>query len=407
MPGWHERTKGAVADGRVQLVGVIQEQHADRCRLFAQWKGFEWPILQDAINALGPRVVPIVVAIDEQGIVRGVNPSQREFDDFLEQDVAGEHKPKSNVHTFSRHQLYEQTILAAKATDPASRMSATELGDGLLTWGTDADLDASIANYERAIAEKPSGPNHFRLGVALRRRYESVNRRPGDFRGAIKHWQTALDLNPNQYIWRRRIEQYGPRMMKPYAFYDWISQANEEILARGEKPIAIRGELTRAERAEPARKADFAVDSSAEPDAANRIHHDTDANVRLQSTVVPPTAAPGETVRVFLELEPNAKKQVHWTNDAGPAQLWIESSSDDAKNSARVERSLWQIPSAKVSGAVSDENRMMEFEVQVPTEPSASSVRVNGYVLYYICEGETGTCLYRRQDVAVTIPIKD
>ncbi len=52
------------------MLGVTQEQHADRCRLFAQWKQFGWPILHDPINLLEAPAVPIVVAIDEHGIVR-------------------------------------------------------------------------------------------------------------------------------------------------------------------------------------------------------------------------------------------------------------------------------------------------------------------------------------------------
>ena len=45
MPVWHELTKEARKAGELVLLGVIQEQHPDRCRLFAQWKGFDWPIL--------------------------------------------------------------------------------------------------------------------------------------------------------------------------------------------------------------------------------------------------------------------------------------------------------------------------------------------------------------------------
>jgi hypothetical protein len=62
VPVWHEGTAKWVKDGKLVLLGVIQEQHADRCRLLAQWKGFRWPILHDPINVLEATGVPILTA---------------------------------------------------------------------------------------------------------------------------------------------------------------------------------------------------------------------------------------------------------------------------------------------------------------------------------------------------------
>ena len=63
-----------MAAGKLVVVGITQEQHSDRCRLFAQWKGIDWPILWDPINLTGSSAVPIVTAIDEYGIVRSLRP---------------------------------------------------------------------------------------------------------------------------------------------------------------------------------------------------------------------------------------------------------------------------------------------------------------------------------------------
>ena len=91
MPVWHEATRGWVNQGRLVLLGVTQEQHADRCRLFAQWKRFDWPILHDPINLLEAPAVPIVVAIDEHGIVRAVGPHPETLEaDFLDKTFADE-----------------------------------------------------------------------------------------------------------------------------------------------------------------------------------------------------------------------------------------------------------------------------------------------------------------------------
>jgi len=73
-------------------------------------------------------------------------------------------------------------------------------------------------------------------------RFDSISPQTQDFEKALKHWQIALDMNPSQYIWRRRIQQYGPRLDKPYSFYDWITQARKDILKRGETPVELNAE---------------------------------------------------------------------------------------------------------------------------------------------------------------------
>ena len=70
MPGWHEATKDLQNDGKLQMVGIIQEQHPDRARLFMQWKQMGWPILVDSYNLLGVPYVPITLAVDEHGVIR-------------------------------------------------------------------------------------------------------------------------------------------------------------------------------------------------------------------------------------------------------------------------------------------------------------------------------------------------
>ena len=69
MPGWHEATKQLQESGAVQMVGIIQEQHPDRCRLFMQWKEMDWPIMVDALNLLEVKAVPLTFLIDEHGMI--------------------------------------------------------------------------------------------------------------------------------------------------------------------------------------------------------------------------------------------------------------------------------------------------------------------------------------------------
>ena len=83
MPVWQRETKQFVADEKVVVLGVIQEQHAERCRLYAQWKNFTFPIVQDAMTSNGLAVVPVVLFIDEHGIIQNRRPKPNQLKEFV------------------------------------------------------------------------------------------------------------------------------------------------------------------------------------------------------------------------------------------------------------------------------------------------------------------------------------
>ena len=72
-----------------------------------------------------------------------------------------------------------------------------------------------------------------------------------------------------------RIQQFGPRMMKPYPFYTWTDAARAAIEERGDLPVALRVEPRGAELAEPAREFGVAAEPLAEPDPDGRILRDS------------------------------------------------------------------------------------------------------------------------------------
>jgi len=86
VPGWHEKTKELQRQNKIQVVGIVQEQHAERTRLFMQWKQMEWPIMVDSLNLLGVTGVPITLLIDEYGIIRAIRPNDEDLSQFLSQD---------------------------------------------------------------------------------------------------------------------------------------------------------------------------------------------------------------------------------------------------------------------------------------------------------------------------------
>ena len=241
---------------------------------------------------------------------------------------------------------------------------------------------------------------HFRLGVSYRSRYDSAGREEADFQLAVKHWGNALDLNPNQYIWRRRIQQYGPRLSKPYSFYDWIHEARREVLARGDQPVSLGVEPGGAEFAHPEAKFGTEALDVKNPDGEGRIHRDGAQLVGMEVVAVPDSVKPGDAVRIHVVLRPDENRKVHWNNEVEDLILWVDGEED-----WQVEKNLhrYQVPEQPVTA----ESRRLEFEVKTPDQGPSGNRQIHGYVLYYVCEDVNGQCLYRRQDFSVPISIKE
>ncbi len=396
MPVWHEKTRRLVSEGKLVLLGVIQEQHPARCRLFAQWQGFDWPILHDPINVLGLNGVPVILAIDEHGVVRSVRPKMDTFEaDFIEKSFP---PPDSAAKADGESVVRDLKVLGQRAQEAGSAEGWRELGDATVLWGGVDRIHEAVAAYTKAAALDPDdGDTQFRLGVAYRMRFESPDRQADDFRAAVERWTAARAIDPNQYIWRRRIEQYGPRLTKPYSFYDWVNKARTEIAARGDKPVELAVEPSGAEFAHP-EKAFAADDSTAEaPDPDGRILRDALGLIKTEVAVVPPRIKPGASARVHVTMRPNEELKAHWNNEARPLVLWI-----DAPRGWQVARRLITAEQGKT--AESNEPRHLEFEVRSPADYRGTA-RLRAYALYYVCEDVGGSCRFARQDVLIDVQV--
>ncbi len=124
-----------------------------------------------------------------------------------------------------------------------------------------------------------------------------------------------------------------------------------------------------------------------EPDPNGWVPNDDEGLVLVESSAV----ADGGALRVELMLRPNSDVSAHWNNEAGPTQLWL-----DAPDGWALGQRLHAIPNPGED--TSDEPRRFEFEV----EGSGSGV-LQGYAVYFVCEGDTGVCMSRRQQVEVTL----
>jgi tetratricopeptide (TPR) repeat protein len=395
VPVWHEATREWVKQGRLVLLGVTQEQHADRCRLFAQWKQFDWPILHDPINLLEAPAVPIIVAIDEHGIVRLVRPRPETIAaDFLDKTFADD-APPGNWRPAG---VPDSASLLEKATASPSADAWRAVGDALTIWGGVERVDQAIDAYTRAVTLDPSDKNSwFRLGVARRIRHESAGRRPGDFQAAIDAWGRALELDPNQYIWRRRIEQYGPRLTKPYAFYDWVAPAKAEISRRGETPVPLVIEPYGSELAGRARDVVAEASVPREPDPQGKIQRDVERLIEAEVVVVPARVRPGQAARIHVTFRPCAAHNARWNNESAPLRVWV-----DGPPGWTVAPRLSEAPQGDQPESV--EVRRLDFEVKAPST-SNGRVRLTAYALYSTCEQAGGRCLFLRQDLPIELDV--
>jgi len=399
VPAWNTKAQEWIREKKLVVLGIAQEQHPNRCRLFVQWQKLNWPILHDPINVMQVRGVPIEIAIDEHGIVRSLRPDLKTFEEeFLDKTFMAEGwESPSKSEKAIRPDL---AALRRRAEQSRSSDAWRQLGDALVLWRGPAEVNNAIDAYTQAIKIKPEdGDAHFRLGVCYRIRYESQQRLATDFQTAVDHWTRARQIEPNQYIWRRRIEQYGPRLTKPYPFYDWVETAAREIRARGEIPVELRVLPTSSEIADPDRGLEKEQLDVEPPDPQGRILRDEQRLILTEVTVIPPRVKPGGTVRVHVTLRPDKKRKAHWNNEAEPLKLWI-----DPPPGWKAQPQLLTAPQG--NQPETSEPRHIEFELRAANDASGTS-KLSTYALYYVCEGAGGTCSFLRQDIPITIKVEE
>jgi tetratricopeptide (TPR) repeat protein len=401
---WYEKTRKECETGKLQILSLIEEQHPDRCRLFRQWKRLDGPALVDSLNLLGVSAVPLAFFVDEHGVVRDSKASPESLSRFLEREYdAPLSEPARHLEPPDEPPDSKAlaTIAQTSTGGSAGAKASLDLGDALFLAGRQEDLAPAVAAYEKAVAFGGPPETRFRLGVALRRRYESAARQDGDFRRALEAWTDALALQPNQYIWRRRIEQYGPRLEKPYAFYDWVREAREEITSRGEKPVELLVDPKGAEIARPEKTIGILNVQEKEPDPDGKIARDVDRLIRIETALAPAFVRPGKAARIHITLRPDPGKATHWNNETPQGlTVWVR-----APDGLEIDKRSFSPPDPKEPETT--EAREAEFDVRIAAVAKPAKISIPAYVLYHVCERKGGTCRYLRQDFDVVIDSRD
>ncbi|MDE0914841.1 MAG: hypothetical protein OSB57_06640 [Planctomycetota bacterium] len=412
MPVWHEKTRALRESGELVVIGITQEQHPDRCSLYAQWQGIDWPILWDPFNLTGSAAVPVVLAVDEAGVIRPGRLDVRRFEEQILEDWMPSAPAQPGP---AAHRPYPDVVPPSTRAAAASEGDKAQAALSRLLWsrtageeGLDgaAHAEALRALEQAALAQDADPALTFHHGVALRMRYDSEYRRAGDFQRALDAWMSALGRRPSQYIWRRRIQQWGPRLDKPYPFYDWVEEAQASMIAAGKVPHQIQVALSGAEVTSGTREIPVRKIQDPHPDPEAALKRDGKHLIELESTVCLHTGVtskrvrePAGSSRIHLVLRPTAGAQ--FEPAAGPAKIWIEVPTG------------WNTPRQLLTASSPADPKaelLAEFEVRPPqpdlTGPPTSPTlpaTIRGTAFYFVCEGASGECQFLAQDFEILI----
>lgn len=344
---------------------MVLEQHPDRALLFLRWQGIEWPVWSDPMDLLDLAVVPRSFLLDAEGSVVAVDPRPDEVRAYVVAVAGGG---------------------AAVAADASAPVAIAQPELAFLAGRHDEALRGLLL---RVASSRDGGRTRFRLGVTRMALAERDDAPAGLFAAALDDWRRALDENPSQYVWRRRVQQYGPLLDKPYPFYDWVEQARAELRARGVAPPPLRVEPAGAELAAPRRDAG-AASVSEEPDPGRRMPAAPPGVLSVEPAVVESTQHPG-LFRVHLRLRLGAGAE--WNDEADPSIAWLRAPA----GWELVDGSL-----AVLSGGGSGAPRRFEFELRRTGE--GDPVEAGGYALVELCTAPDGLCARWRLDFRVPLP---
>lgn len=393
---WQRVLAPLVEAGEIQPVGIVLEQHEDRARLYCQWKRLDWPIYVDSLDLVDHAVVPVPYLLDEAGVVRAtrLRPDPEVLRDLLDTLPKAPQPPPDSGRAAPLTPPEEEGTFSGRSREVGERWFLLAQSAGG-EWRADPRLDRAIEALRGAVASDPKdGRALFRLGVALRARADGSARHPGDAQEAVRRWGEALALDPNQYVWRRRLQQYGPLLDKPYDFYSWVAEARAAILARGETPVPLCAEPTGSELAYPRENRAKAAQedsppSNPDPDPEGRMSAAPPRLLSVEPVLTPAVVRPGDRVRVRLTLRVHPPAS-EWNDEGEPVTAHL----DLPKGITLEEGQLVLAPPPEPSPRA---DRAIEAELAIAPAHAAGPFEVRGYALVTLCE-ESGVCRRWRRE---------
>ncbi|MBX3395351.1 MAG: hypothetical protein KF841_08280 [Phycisphaerae bacterium] len=223
---WISATKKLRASKKIALVAIMHEQRAERAAIFARWKKYGIPLLHDPYNFSSVDSLPTVVAVDEMGFVRLINPVpetiEREF--VKKKFKAGKYEARAPELEPPNHRALKR--MAAESRDESIER---QLGDALVIAGSSVELDEGLRTYSRILQKNPKDSvAFFRLGVGLLARSESGEAEESDRDSALESLRNAAKLSPGNIVFQARLAEYDRKSAKPMSGVDfdgWLKRA--------------------------------------------------------------------------------------------------------------------------------------------------------------------------------------
>ena len=343
----------------------------------------DWPVYIDSFNLLEVEAVPMTFLVNPKGVITKVSPSKKNLDSILKNATNA-----INPTTSDDLEPYWSTLLKKRSFNLFCNLASER---------NFVELFKSIKMLKKSDYKMRHEHLEFMTGVAYKMRSESPFRKLDDFSKAIDHWETALELRPNQYIWRRRIQQYGPILGKPYPFYDWVEIALKELKEKGEVPFNENFVLTESEQSiltptQTSNKKNYKI-----PDPFNKLKRGNMQFVNTRVLTIPSHPKTGRPFRVFVQLDLKQPDSVQWNNEGAASHLYFEKSNF---NKTSIHR-FWTGTKEK---EYSTEQRIIDFELNYPRSGIIGGKKLPaGYIVVNLCDRLTGACFTRRIDFSIPI----
>ncbi len=392
---WVAKTKPLIDTEKLVVVGVAQEQHPDRVRLFAQWHKADWPILHDAMNVIGIENVPLIVAIDEHGIVRARNP---DLDQLEEQFTAKTFDPPGALPPIDVKELPDPRVTRRLASEARRNPEWRKHGQALVFAGKPKQINEAITAFQHAIDdERGDAESWFAQGVAYRIRHDLAEREAGDFQAALDAWREAAHLEPNNAIYRCRLQQYGPCIDKPFAFYDWIGTACKEIAERGDAPIDLACEPTGTETESPLSKFRYRKRAGPESEALGTAALDRRPIVEVSyACAAQADKRKGSVVQIYVNCRLAPESGATWSNEGEPMQMWIEK-----PKTGRLGTRYLRYPQPQEPRTLDE--RVLSFPLRL--SGAKSSMTLEATLLYSVHDGPNAPAQPMKQDLRIKVSV--
>lgn len=234
LENWIGTTKNLRKKKKLAVIGVMHEQDRELAALFVKWKGPNIPILHDPLDISQGERLPTVLAIDENGFVRAINPK---IDTIEKGFIKKKYKPGKFELRAPVLEAADPKVLKRRAAESRLSSMQRELADAYMFGGTSAEIEEGMRTYSQLLqSDGKDAYAFFRLGVGFLMRSIGDAKQDGDVKQAIESLRNAVKLKPKNEVFKARLAEFDKDAKRPKGdvdFNGWVEKARKETGKRG------------------------------------------------------------------------------------------------------------------------------------------------------------------------------